>query len=161
MLDGGRVRLIFEPNMPDEVAGALLDIFLRWAWVIPTACDEIRVFFDHTGYEAEDENDKDDPEIFAACESLSEYHAARIHVYPRWLTEPEGSRERIIVHELGHIITAPLAEVADFVAERCSGDPLVRALVAEHNRRACESTVTDLEKILLRSQSTGSTRQMT
>lgn len=154
-IDNDRVRLIFEGDIPLEVFKPLIEIFDCWGDVVPTICDEIRVFYT---YDDEDE----DPEVFAACESLSEYRAARIHIYPRWLTEAGESRERIIVHELGHIITAPLAEMADFVAEKCSGDKLVVELIAEQNRRACESTVTDLEKILWRTHRhvTGSTTAM-
>jgi hypothetical protein len=38
-------------------------------------------------------------------------------VFPKWLTEKKASREQAVVHELVHLLLAPLTEFYDDVIE--------------------------------------------
>lgn len=151
-LDGGRVRIIYSSDMPLEMQQYFRPLFDKWSWIIPRICDQIRCY-------APDSADPDDEgeEMLAASETDSEYRVASLHFYPRFWHETPESRERVFVHELCHILVAPLAELTDFITEHCSADELVRTIVGEQNRRALESVVTDMEQVMLRVPTAGMT----
>jgi hypothetical protein len=144
--DNDRIRVIYPADMPQEVQAALDPLFDRWAWIVPRICDQIRVF-----YSLEHE-DGDGEEVLGASETSSEYRVASLYFYPAWFCEQPISRERVFVHELCHIIVAPLAEQADFITAHCSGDETLRAFVEEQNRRVLEGVVTDMEQLMLRAR---------
>lgn len=141
----GTVRVIYSDDMPKELFNAVEPLMAKWAWIVPRLCDQIRLKWS----EAPDEGDDGD-EILGASEVSSEYRVGTIHLYPAWLSEAPVSRERVFVHELCHLIVAPLSELADFIMSRCSEDPVLRAFVDELNRRTLEGVTTDLEQVMLR-----------
>jgi hypothetical protein len=144
--DHGHFRAIYSSDMPQEVLDAVQPLVQKWGWLVPRLCDQIRVKWSI----APDEGDDGD-EILGASEVSSEYRVGTIHLYPAWLAEQPISRERVFVHELCHIVIAPLAELADFIVARCAEDPILRAFVEEWNRKVLEGVTTDLEQVILRS----------
>ncbi len=143
-VDGGRVRVIYSSDTPKDVRDVLMDLFEKWSWLIPRICDQIRVYF------TEADPDDSGEEILAASETSSEYRVGSLYFYAKWWMESPLSRERVFVHEVCHIVVAPLAEQADFIVSKCSEDEVLRAFVEEQNRRVLEGVVTDMEQIMLR-----------
>lgn len=123
--------------MPLEVVGALLPIVEKWEWIIPSICHELRVSFSSDG--------EDDGTVMAVQLS-PEYRACNLRVYPQWLKETKKERERAVVHELCHIIVAPLTEFTDDIIRRV-GKPTAGVLREQH-RRLYEGVVVDLTQSL-------------
>jgi hypothetical protein len=145
----GSVRVIYSSDMPQEIHESVEPMMAKWAWIVPRLCDQIRIKWS----EKPDDGDDGD-EILGASEVSSEYRVGTIYLYPAWLSESPVSRERVFVHELCHLVVAPLAEFADFITARCSEDLILRAFVEEFNRRTLEGVVTDMEQIMLRAPNT-------
>jgi hypothetical protein len=134
----GAVRVLYQDGVPLEVAGILQPLFDKWLKLVPTWCHEIEVSW----------NEPDETEqgvVLAICPSV-EYRRAEFAVFPKWLTEKKASREQAVVHELVHLLLAPLTEFYDDVIDRL-GAKLAEYVRTQHER-AFESVVVDVTNVL-------------
>jgi hypothetical protein len=137
-LEAGMIRVLYDDGVPVEVAALLQPLVEKWSWIVPSICHELRVQFS---------SDADDEEAIMAVSLSPEYRAADLLVFPRWLTEKKSERERCVVHELCHIVVAPLTEFTYDVINR--GEKATREMLHEHHRRLFEGVVVDLTQSLL------------
>lgn len=133
-----RVRLLYEGVVPAEVQAVLQPLVAKWEWIIPSICHELRVSF--VSEEVEDGT-------LMAVQLSPEYRACNLRVYPLWLKETKKERERSVVHELCHIVVAPLTEFTDDIIRR-TGKP-TSGVLREQHRRLYEGVVVDLTQSLL------------
>lgn len=92
-----------------------------------------------------DDEDDGETNTKAACidvEASDEYHYAMLKIYPRFFEDDTGEQERVIVHELTHILVHPLAVLVTDMGEG--------TLVTGEQARKAEERVTDrLARIML------------
>lgn len=119
-------------GMPPEVRRAAEPTFVRFQWLLPTWCHVLTV-----GYE-----NSQDLSAVATCDAEPEYRQARITINQAWLEQSASDRRAAIVHELSHLVLAPLAKFAESMVEKLFNEP-ARSIMDEQFRVAMESTVED------------------
>lgn len=122
-------------DMPKELRDAVRPHLDRWLWVVPPWCRIIHVCHRHAC--------DDTPGIVASNETSVEYRWARVAVYPAWLDQDDDERSRSALHELLHVILAPMHDVLSGVLEQTENEPFA-STVEEDFRRAMEGAVQDL-----------------
>lgn len=151
----GRVRLLFKPGMPDEIREVLVPLLDKCSWVIPQWLDELKVAY------SPGPTPDVEPGVLAAMEIQPEYRDAVLWIFGIWMQEPKDARERTIVHELTHLLAAPMQQMTDKLIETlCKDNAVIRPWVEEQARQALEATVCDTAEALMRGRQTGSTRRM-
>lgn len=135
------LKVLYTDSVPPEVRDLLAPLFERWLWIAPAWCHEIEVSWHEP---EEDESDA----ILAIWPSV-EYRRGEIAVFPKWLSETKRSRERAVVHELVHLLVAPMTEFYDDVLDRLTGRQakLAEYVKAQH-AKAFESVVVDMTRVL-------------
>ena len=126
-------RIDWSPSVPKEVAAIVAPMLDRWRCALPTWCHDLRILFD---------TELEEP---AETQPQMEYRFAEITIGPDWLTEDAVARENILLHEICHLLTAPLVDFVDDALE-VEGDDALAAIVF---RRAYEGTVQDLTRAFL------------
>jgi hypothetical protein len=133
------VRVTFAGSVAPDVASAIRPVIAKWLWILPSWCHELHV--------------KDAPDDRDAVLSIGlqhEYRRATLYAGVVWLGESKDDRERAVVHELTHVILAPMSDFSDdLVNKTCRDNDTLRGWANEQNRRAVESVVVDLTETLL------------
>lgn len=133
------MRFTFAGSVAPDVAKAIKPLLARWGWVLPSWCHELHV----TAPPA-------DRDAVLSIGLQSEYRRATLYAGTDWLAETPDDRERAVVHELTHVILAPMSEFADdLIAKTCAGNDTLQTWATEQSRRAVESVVVDLTETLL------------
>lgn len=118
--------------MPPEIRKAAEPIINRYAWLLPTWCHVLTVGYENTA----------DTSSVATCDAEPEYRQARIAINQAWLEQSAGDRRAALVHELAHLVVAPLAKFAESMVEKLFNEP-AKSIMDEQFRVAMESTVED------------------
>lgn len=136
------MRTVFAPKMPQEYVNAVGSLIEHFGWMAPSWCHTLTLDY------ASD--DKDDGRTKAECEAEPHYRQARITVYPRFLELDQAERANTIVHELCHLVIAPLSHaIADILgAAQLSDD--ARAIAEKMQGDADEAVVEDMAVALAR-----------
>jgi hypothetical protein len=129
----------FSPNVPDEVKSSCKDLLIANEYLIPTWCNEVRIFWNAEG----------EPDAAAYIETSYSYRCASITICPPFLSEEPEDRELRIRHELCHIVSAPLVSYARSLANIFGADDdNIKALVDRESSEKVESMTEDLVFIL-------------
>jgi len=122
----------FPPTGHDEATvRALLG---KWKHLVPRWCGALTVRYAKDGLESE---------ALAEVNVRHEYRDAEITITSRFFFEGEDEQARVLRHELGHILVAPLAAVLGRVvnANRDDDSPWWKFVVSEADR--CEEMVVE------------------
>lgn len=79
----------------------------RWAQRLFLQQWEFIVGYKETMMDGDAPNETCNADIYV----MSEYHQAFINIYPHFWTQPKEQRERVVVHELCHILTNKLTKL--------------------------------------------------
>lgn len=91
----------------------------------------------------EKSDDAEDPQTLAEIFVSNRYKRASIYIYPKFFKQTKEEREDTIVHELSHILTAPLCAIAN----KLHGG---EAVYENEYRDANESSTEAVSRALLR-----------
>lgn len=133
-----KVDVRFE-SMPKEVRAAAKPTFDAFLWLVPTWCHTLTVTFESTA----------EVDTAASCDAQPEYRQAHIALHQGWLTEDDKGRRRYIIHELCHLVVAPLALLTDSIVGKVFTDA-GKPILEEQARVALEGVVQDLAYLIER-----------
>ena len=143
-MKGKRIgKFWFSPVMPNEARLACEEILVENAALIPNWCNEVRVYWDSDG---------DEKGSTAYIETKYAYRYASINICPPFLEEEDEDRETRIRHELCHIVSAPVLEYINRIAEILGKKEEVAALIDKESEEKVESMTEDLVYILMQMQ---------
>lgn len=133
------------PLVPDEVKVACKDALEQNESLIPSWCNEVRIYWDSEG----DQTDHGEGAAAAYMEASYAYRYASITICPPFLSEEPRDRESRIRHELCHIVTYPLILYVKNVAETLTNEEEVTAqLIRKELSEKIESMTEDLVQII-------------
>ncbi|MEO7367531.1 MAG: hypothetical protein ABIZ36_06215 [Gemmatimonadaceae bacterium] len=133
-------RILFTSGMSEEVRFAIEPHIRKWAFLVPAWCEEVNVTWQD-----------DDTDGALNVEVFYEYRRADLNVLPNFLTG-ERCRERNVVHELLHIITAPLANTCQAMREAVKKHaPDIEDWATEIIRQSDEAVTCDLTNLVMNS----------
>lgn len=138
-------KISFDDNFPKEVAKGLPELFNSNAYVIPGWCNAVLVTWDS---EPTDENG-DLSSIPAYTETHYEYRHATVYICPTFLDQIPSEKDRIVKHELGHIITAPLVDYINQALELLELEENVNSLIMHGVQQNMEAVTEDLTHVLI------------
>lgn len=140
------MRIAYDKNIPREVRAQLQEMIdplaRRYA---PGWCNSLTVMWDSPCDSGDVQN------TYAECQPRYDYRAASIIVYPAFLRVAKAERKAIIVHELCHLLNAPLLQFLQSTIGILCPDPSdpMRAILAENGRVAVEASVEDTTNVIL------------
>lgn len=94
--------IIYSDKLPAEVRQIVEPLLERHASILPEWCHRLTVYFDETGNQS----------YSASTGTDWPYRKAAIHLHAGFLSDTAEVRERDIVHELFHVVTAPATDFA-------------------------------------------------
>lgn len=133
-------KIRFAPSVSPEVRNAIEPHIVRWAFLVPAWCQEVDVHWDDG-----------DSGGSLRMDTSYEYRRADLFVLPNFLSCEPDHRETDVVHELLHIVTAPIDRVAqDFRDVLVKDNKSLKPFADEMIRRAIESVTCDLTQLIRR-----------
>jgi hypothetical protein len=130
-------RIDFSADTPPEYSSAVLSIIEHFRWIIPTWCHALSVEYKWSDADG-------DGRTRADCLAEPQYRQARIRFYASFLEMSDADRKNVIVHELLHIVTAPLARATEDALWAATMSDDARKLATKMRNEAEECVVEDL-----------------
>lgn len=148
----GHVAIEWPPEVPAPVRREAEPLIARWALVLPTWCHTLVVYWRAVPSDVKAGGNDDGSGVTAYTEAMYEYREACITLTATWLEQPRASRERIILHEIIHVLLWPMeaAQRATLKAAKKGQPAALREALEEHWRLAQEGAVCDLTRTLER-----------
>lgn len=137
----------FEATMPDEVVNACKDLLIRNESLIPSWCEEVRIYFD-----AEGTDTSSGGLASAYIETNYSYRFANLTICPPFLCEELQDRDNRIKHELSHIVTAPLIYYVRDIVGMMTKDEILCSIVSREMNEKVESVTEDLTNIFVKTE---------
>lgn len=131
-------EITYTAGISTEVRAAIEPHLAKWAHIIPAWCHEVTVTWE-------------DDELDGALDITvhSEYRRADLRVLPNFLSCVER-REQAVVHELLHIMTEPMRNVARDLRDVVARDhPALKEWAEEVIRHSNESVTCDLTALVM------------
>jgi hypothetical protein len=100
-------KFSFKPDIPASLRPEIEKLFLPFEWLIPTWCDHVNI---HWYSDGNDSRAMDTAAYY-------DYRYAEIKIYPSFHDQNKRIQQRGILHELLHIVSAPLADYAAHTIE--------------------------------------------
>lgn len=135
----------FSSNMPDEVIDTCKTELTCYEDLVPSWCEEVRVYFDALG--AEPTSDVGNVSS-AYIETNYAYRFASLYICPPFLLEEKSERTKKVIHELCHIVSSPVIQYTRDIAIIVSKDDIVSELVTRESSEKIESMTEDLSNII-------------
>lgn len=138
------MNIVYSPTLPAELRPTVEPLLEAHRAIVPDWCHRLTVYFDEGG---------NNGEYSASMGSDFEYRKAALRIYAGFLTDTQEMRERDIVHELFHLVTAPADDYAWRELKRAleavdCGKLLVEAVRAAYKAQV-EGVVQDLTNLYL------------
>ena len=122
-----------------EVRASLEPYIMRHAGILPAWCTQLIVTYD----------DREVGNAVIKTTSMCDYRWARFEVYPCWLTLDDEEKAEIVIHEMCHVLVAPLVDAADDGCKIIEKENEVAAgLLSDLIRRRMEQSVTDIAQVI-------------
>lgn len=134
------VEIVWTPGIPDEVVAAAEPLIERYAVLLPGWLHRLRVAWNEGAEEGEQ----------ASVEAHEDYREAKIWLAAGFLAAPADERAEVILHELCHVVLAPLEQLAAGLSKRLDADGPAGDALRDEVRKRREAVVTDLANGLAR-----------
>jgi hypothetical protein len=131
-------------DVPKEVQPLIKEHLRRIEHLVPSWCNKISVKF-----VTDNESDEDGNIKYAEVVVQHEYRRTTLYVYPPWLDDDEETRHERLRHEMAHLSTAPLFQLACRIVDECFADEAGKLLKGEL-QKASEAATEDFMQILKR-----------
>lgn len=138
----------FTDSLPHEVVKGLPDFFLKNEYIVPEWCHEVQVIWDPEPQD-EDGNASGSP---AYTDTHYEYRYATVAICPSFLAEEPDAKDKIIKHELGHIVTAPLVDHMAHVLQLLDLDETVVEVIKHGIQQNMEAVTEDFTLVVLKAE---------
>jgi hypothetical protein len=129
------VEFYILPEMPVEVAEAVLPQLEAWAHLLPTWCHQVVLRWDP-------DNRADNFSVSTA----QEYRWIKVTASPGFLAASPTERSDSVIHEFVHALLDPVMEILDRLAEDAPKG--LQKYLKEERRRSLEATVCDITRSL-------------
>ncbi|MCB9902548.1 MAG: hypothetical protein H6826_14480 [Planctomycetes bacterium] len=128
-------------DFADELERPIVELFETLAGVVPPWCRMIHCNF----------LECQSPDSDAECSTDYDYRSASLRLGAAFFKHDEGDRVEVLLHELLHIATAPIADLARSSLTKVTADynPGARDAILDPLTGAIEQTVQDLTFALL------------
>ena len=138
-------KIDYHPDLPLEIKEPLDKLINKWNWICPPWLKELSVV-----------DAFHDDSARLSITTNPEYRSATLFVGPSWIRGDEQQREDDIVHELLHIIVAPLSNFGITLIDKTLGPdaPVFESWAKEQHRLAIESVMSDLQHIMTNKKGT-------
>lgn len=133
----------FSAAMPDEVKDSCKDLLVKNDYLIPSWCNEVRIYWDCAG------DDNDGALAAAYVETNYAYRYAAMYICPPFLSEELEDRDIRIKHELCHIVSSPLVSYVRDTVNILGKDENLSQLVSRESSEKVEAMTEDLSYIIL------------
>lgn len=131
--------IVYDPTVPDEVRAAIDPILSRHTRIIPDWCFQLTINFSDGGH---------DGEYNASASPNFPYRRASLWFYAGWLLGTPAQRERDIVHELFHLVTAADSDYVLRIIRECVKDkPELREHLITEYKEYLEGVVQDFANL--------------
>ena len=141
-------KIVIDGEVPSDISKGLPALFEKNSYIIPDWCSEVRVIWDASP-EDEDGNASDAP---AYTDTQYEYRFATVAICPSFLAESVEAKDKIIKHELGHIITSPIIDHIFQVLEILDLEEETLNILKYTLQQHMEAVTEDLTTVLLRAE---------
>lgn len=135
------MRLTFNPSVPSSLKKEVSKLVKPWVGLVDDKLDDLQVEFNI--------GDSDGKDAVAAILTQREYKFATLHIFPRFLTIPQEDKENTIVHELMHVLVAPMRDASFKLLEYYVADVNTKNCLAEILVEHEERVVTEMAKALI------------
>lgn len=136
---GIMVDIRFVDGFPEEMQGTVRELIEKWC---PYFCNQVNRIM----IRMEEINEAE-----AAINVNAPYRIANLYLAPGWMNFDADMRERIIVHELAHILVEPMYSVMDFMNEKLlSQGSASQEITKEWFRRSIEGATEDVARAVFK-----------
>lgn len=118
-------------GIPEVLDGEILGLVSRWGDFLPRWVDTLTVIYDDT-----------QPNI-ASADGVFEQRVAKLWIHPQFWSLDKRSRDITILHEIAHILMAPLDQCVDTIIKFRPENALAEKLYSD----AVEGYVNDFASI--------------
>jgi len=119
-------------ELPDALDAEIRKTCETWRGMMPGWVDTLIVSYDDT-----------DPNNYASASALFDQRTAAIAVHPAFWSLDERGRNLVIVHEMAHVLMAPLDQAVDTIITTKPKRATAEKLYAD----ACEGFVNDFASL--------------
>lgn len=128
--------IYFEEGFPQELQPVVVDLLEKYG---PYFCRNVDRFHVHH---------RELGGATAKIEVLERYRVALLHLSPVWFNSPDDYREKIMVHELGHLMVNPLCEHVELLLEQIKDNDALQEVLGNQYVALLEGLTEDISRAI-------------